>query len=751
MPPNFGGALFERGWRVAKARYVHIHNLPERLFRLLVEEPEIAENQVMRRLTRGKPASKDTYRLYNQYLQEGWVARDPERRVSVEVREGSLRINPRGFGFVVNPDYPGDDVFIPERWLLGAMHDDRVLVWVRRVSDAPGPEGRVMTVLKRAVDQVVGQLQRHHGTWRVVPRDARRPVVVLNRLPKGRFQPGDMVTAVITDWPRDSKSAVKGNLGEVLGNASSPGMDIAVLAAEHHLSTAFPPTVLAQAGALAESVQDHEMAGRLDLRDQFIVTIDGADAKDLDDAISLEKMAGGGYEVGVHIADVSYYVEEDTDLDLEARQRGTSTYLVDRVIPMLPERLSNGIASLNPGVPRLTFSAFIRLNEDGRPVSTRFARSVIQTNHRLTYDGVNRLLAGTDPDHQGILPWLQLAHQVRDLLSKQRVQRGAIDFDIPEAKIVLDKAGLPVDVVVKERGVAESIIEEFMLLANEAVARELLRHRLPGMFRVHHEPSKEKMEQFRELVAALGYPLPKRIVPKALQELLTAVKDKPEERLVSSALLRSMQQAKYSHANTGHFGLASSEYTHFTSPIRRYPDLWVHRVLTAYLERTLTSDKQEHWAQIVPEIAELCSTRERAAMDAERDSVALKEAQFMSRHIGDTYPAVVSGVTSFGMFVELPNLIEGLVRLEDFPRDEWTFDAVHLRMTGQRSGVVYRLGSEVTVQVTRVDVGLRRIDFGLVVPKSRSDSPAAKRPNKSKGGMPSRNSQDRKKKSRARR
>lgn len=718
-----------------RRKQIDLHTLTEKLFALLYREPPASEEQLIRRLTGGKSTSKALYRTYSLYRHEGWLTRDPEGRIGIETREGILRINPRGFGFVTNPDYPGEDVFVPERWLLGARHEDRVLVWIRREQGAPGPEGRIMDILSRSTERVVGRLDHHRVGWRVIPRDTRRPIVQVSRIPKGA-KSGDLVTAKIMEWPLDPGRAVRGDVESVLGNPKDPGIDVTVLAVERQLPTRFPDSVQQEADRLPDMVTEDDLIGRLDLREELVVTIDGSDAKDLDDAISV-KETSAGFEVGVHIADVSSYVREDSALDREARERGTSIYLVDRVIPMLPERLSNGIASLNPGVTRLTVSAFIELDRSGNPVSARFSRSAIRSRYRLTYEGVNAMLADPGSDETGLAEWLQIARKVRDLLRRRRVQRGAVDFDLPEAKVVLDPEGMPVDVVIRTRGVAESLIEEFMLLANEAVAHKLLKERLPGLFRVHDQPGSDKMDQFRELIGALGYRLPQEITPKSLQELLERVKGRPEERVVNSALLRSMKQARYGPVNIGHFGLASDEYTHFTSPIRRYPDLWVHRVLTGFLENQITDAQLHRWRAIVSDIGEIASVREREAMDVERDSVQLKQTQYMAQRIGEVYGAVISGVTNFGIFVELPNLIEGLVRIEDLPKDYWVFDPVHLRLTGQRTGREYQLGHEVTVQVVRVDLSLRRIDFRLMetVSDSRPGRPQKERPSGKKGGQ----------------
>ena len=683
--------------------------LSEEIFALLYNREPISEDELVKRLTRRHPSTKAFFRIYRQYRQEGWVVRSPEGGVTVATRQGHLRINPRGFGFVVSPDYPGADVFVPERWLAGARHDDVVTVWIR--PSAQGWDGRVMNVVERATDVLIGSLERHRTGWRLIPRDARRPTIEVGASSHVRWHAGDVVRAKITEWPLDPKRPVRGEVLEVLGAGGSPGLDVSIIAAEHQLSEKFPDAVLMEAQQLPDQVSDQQRQGRVDLTDDLIVTIDGSDAKDLDDAISLSR-AKTGYRIGVHIADVTYYVPEGSALDLEARRRGTSVYLVDRVIPMLPERLSNGIASLNPGVLRLTVSAVVDISESGDILGSQFFRSVIRTRHRLTYEGVNQVLQGGE-DPLNLRPWFDELMAVRNILRNKRIARGAVDFELPEAKVILDDHGHPVDVVVRSRGIAESIIEEFMLLANEAVAHELLRAELPGLFRIHDEPSLDKMTQFREMIGVLGYRLPEAVTPKSLQNLINRVKGLPEERVVNSALLRSMKQARYGALNTGHFGLATEEYTHFTSPIRRYPDLWVHRILTAHLAHQVTDADRQRWGQLVSTVADDVSFREREAMEAERDSVSLKEAEFMADKVGEQYEAVISGVTNFGIFVELPNLIEGLVRLEDLPQDYWVYDPVHYRLRGQRTGREYGLGNPVTVIVMRVDTGLCRIDFGL--------------------------------------
>ncbi len=676
------------------------------------------EADLMRALTHQHPASKNFYRWFHQSKHEGWLHPQTEdANLAVEIRTGQLRAHPKGYGFVVSEEYPGEDVFVPEGRLAGARHGDRVLVWVRPHHSAPGPEGRILAIRQRATDRVVGRLYRQRRRWHVLAEDRRLPDVKVS--PVADAREGDLVVAQIDQWPHGSDESATGRVSRRLGRAGDPGIDISILMATRRLPFEFPEPVREDANVIGDAVRPEDLRGRTDLRDRFIVTIDGSDAKDLDDAISIERTPNG-FQVGVHIADVSYYVKESTALDAEARQRGTSVYLVDRVIPMLPERLSNGIASLNPGAPRLTVSAFMDLDPNGNVVDAKFARTVIRSCRRLTYQQVNGYLAGDAMEDSRLARLVEAADAVRRLRYALRVQSGAVDFDLPEPKIILDAFGNPRDVVIRQRGPAESIIEECMLLANEAVAMELRRRRLPAIFRVHEAPNEEKLKQFRALVEALGYRMPKNATPKALQSILVKAKGTPEERVIASALLRSMRQARYDGRNMGHFGLASKAYTHFTSPIRRYPDLFVHRVLTDLLSGSLDRSRIRALKRQVEEVATLASTREREAMEAERESVLIKQVQFMADKIGEQYPGIVSGVVNFGLFVELPNLIEGLVRIEELPNDFWTFDPVHYRLRGKRTGRSYGIGDTLPVVVARVDRELRRIDLSPVPTPKRT-------------------------------
>jgi ribonuclease R len=683
---------------------------PHKIWRYLhdAKQPE-PERELLRRLAQGH-SLHEARRWLDRLIAQGWVVRD-RAHVSVRRVSGELRLNARGFGFVLTAE--GPDIFIPARYLNGAVQGDEVTVWVRDNPEGRGLEGRVMGVKVRRLKQVVGRLERKNGRWVVQPQDERFPAVTVGQA-RGRphFEAGTVAVAELVAEAPGPDAGVRGRVVALLGRPGDPGVDVDMVMAEHGLSPGFPGPVEAAASQLPDAVRPEDWAGRLDLTDHFIITIDGADAKDLDDAISVD-VVPDGWRVGVHIADVSYYVTEHGPIDTEARKRGTSVYLVDRVVPMLPEALSNQIASLNPGVPRLTVTVWIGVSPTGEMTTIAFARSVIRSRHRLTYEAVNRVLAGEASASGELGAWLSEARRLADVLHRRRVARGAIDFDLPEPKVLLDPAGRVREIVARERGPAERLIEELMLLANEAVARTLLEQALPGIYRVHEEPADEKLQDFRTLVRALGLRLPAHVTPKALQRLLEKVKGTPEERVVTAALLRSMRQARYAPTALGHFGLATDHYTHFTSPIRRYPDLFVHRVLTAWMAGMITPAMRADWEREAPEVAEQSSERERQAMDAERTSVLVKQIQWMADKVGEEFSGVVSGVVAFGLFVSLDIMVDGLIRVEDLPADVYDVDPVHQTLTGRHTGRAYRLGDPIRVVVARVDEAQRRIDFVL--------------------------------------
>lgn len=638
---------------------------------------------------------------------------------------GRIQGHPKGFAFLI-PDQPQlPDVFLSPEDLNGAMHNDRVLV---RLNKAPSPnsrpEGEVVRILERANTRIVGTFERTRKFGFVIPDDKRlhRDIFVSADDANGA-KDGDKVVVEITTWPEKLRNP-EGRIVEVLGKAGTPGVDVLSIVRKYQLPEEFPKEVLAEAEKIPDVVTPESLENRRDLRNLKMVTIDGADAKDLDDAVSLEVLPNGHYRLGVHIADVSYYVREGSALDREAYKRATSIYLVDRVIPMLPPKLSNGICSLNPQVDRLAMSVFMEINQQGEVVHYDIFPSVINVNERMTYDNVRKILV--DQDSQLMERYADLVEDFRNMeklamiLKQKRLSRGAIDFNFPESKVLLDDQGKPVEIVVQQRSIAEMIIEEFMLCANETVAQHLYWLEAPLVYRIHEEPSWEDVEQLNEFLHNLGYHLKltvNDIHPRAFQKVINKVKDKPEEKLVNTVLLRSMKHARYAPQCLGHFGLATDYYCHFTSPIRRYPDLIVHRVLREYLENGVPSKKRlRKLEKMMPAYAEQSSLREKAAEEAERESVDLKKVEFMERHLGETFPGTISGVTSFGLFVELDNTVEGLVHVSTMTDDYYQFLENKLALIGQHTKKMYKLGDRVMVQVARVNTAERQIDFELLGP-----------------------------------
>ncbi len=631
---------------------------------------------------------------------------------------GRLQGHARGFAFLI-PDNPeASDVYISASGLNGAMHGDRVVVRVEH-SRREKPEGEVVKILTRAQVQLVGTLQRHRGYGFVVCDERRIAHDIF--IPRGKLKgaaTGDKVVVEITTWP-DKKRGPTGKVVEVLGPANDPIVEQRVLFRRFGLPETFPKRVQNAASRIPQEITQKELEKRADLREWTIVTIDGEDAKDLDDAVSLT-VAGDHYLLGVHIADVGYYVPDGTVLDREAQQRATSVYLPGTVIPMLPEALSNGICSLNPQVDRLAMTVVMDINRNGKVVGSELFPSIIKTAGRLTYTGVRRVLEGErdlgDP-YDKLKPELELMQELAMLLRQRRFQKGAIDFNLPEAKVVLDDEGQVQDLVQLERSVAEQIIEEFMLITNETVARFLYTTKNSFLYRVHEKPDEEKIAALQKLLQSLGYSIPgfPRVKPGALQETLQRVAGKKEERLINEVTLRSMQQARYSTERLGHFGLASRDYTHFTSPIRRYPDLVNHRILREVLapKARKKSSKMDDQGNSLEQIAQHSSERERVAVEAEREAVDRYKAAYMQNRIGDTFTGFISGVTGFGMFVELENTVEGLISLTTMTDDYYDHDQEGFRLVGQRTRKIYRLGDEVKVKAIRVNVEEKQIDFVL--------------------------------------
>lgn len=632
---------------------------------------------------------------------------------------GKLSAHAKGFAFVT-PDEPGmDDIFIPPNDTKNAMHGDIVLVRVSSQSSGSRREGAVEKIIERGLQQLVGTYSESNYFGFVIPDDKKiANDIFIPKAAKNGAVDGHKVVVKLTAYP-EGRASAEGEVIEILGHKNDPGVDILSIIHNNGLPLEFPEDVLQQAHDTPETIDESDLENRRDLRDQVIVTIDGADAKDLDDAVTVTKLDNGNYKLGVHIADVSHYVTEGSPIDREAYDRGTSVYLVDRVIPMIPHRLSNGICSLNPKVDRLTLSCDMEIDSTGHVVKHEIFQSVIKTTERMTYSDVNKILVDKDEElrekHEPLVPLFEDMEQLAAILREKRMNRGAIDFDFKEAKVLVDEEGHPTDVVIRERSVAEKLIEEFMLVANETIAEHFHWMDIPFIYRIHEDPKEEKLQRFFEFITNFGYVVKGKandIHPRALQEIVEAVEGTPEEVVINTVLLRSMQQAKYDSESLGHFGLSTEYYTHFTSPIRRYPDLIVHRLIRTYIiEGKTDSATREKWGMVLPDIAEHTSKRERRAVDAERETDDLKKAEYMLDKVGEEFDGMISSVTNFGMFVELPNTIEGLVHVSEMNDDYYRFDERHLAMIGERSGKVFRIGDEIKVKVINVNKDERSIDF----------------------------------------
>ncbi|EIJ80612.1 ribonuclease R [Bacillus methanolicus PB1] len=658
--------------------------------------------------------------------EKGLVVRTRSNRYGLPEKmnliRGKLTGHAKGFAFVI-PEEPGmDDIFIPPNETNNAMHGDTVLVRISTESSGQRREGTVVRVIERGTQQIVGTYSESNHFGFVIPDDKKfaSDIFIPKSASKGAVE-GHKVVVKLTTYPEGRKSA-EGEVIKILGHKNDPGVDILSVIHKYGLPLSFPEEVLQQANETPDTINESEIANRRDLRDEMIVTIDGVDAKDLDDAVTVTKLENGNYKLGVHIADVSYYVREGTPIDREAGERGTSVYLVDRVIPMIPHRLSNGICSLNPKVDRLTLSCIMEINADGEVVNHEIFQSVIKTTERMTYHDVNKILVDKDEElrqrYEPLVPMFEMMEELASILRNKRMKRGAIDFDFKEAKVIVDEEGKPTDVVIRERSVAERLIEEFMLAANETVAEHFHWLDVPFIYRIHEDPKEDKLRRFFEFITNFGYIVKgtaNHVHPRALQEIIEEVQGKPEEMVVSTVMLRSMQQAKYKPENLGHFGLSTDFYTHFTSPIRRYPDLIVHRLIRTYLiEGKMDPATREKWNARLPDIAEHSSNMERRAVDAERETDELKKAEYMEDKIGQEFDGIISSVTNFGMFVELPNTIEGLVHVSYMTDDYYRYDERHYAMIGERTGNVFRIGDEITVRVIHVNKDERSIDFEIV-------------------------------------
>lgn len=671
----------------------------------------------------------EEYKSFKKVLKamerEGLIVRTKKDKFGVPERlgliTGKLQVHQKGFGFLL-PETEGEkDVFIPSSSMNGAMNGDKVLVQITR-EDLNGKkrEGEVREVLERSNNKIIGVYEDSRNFGFVVPEDTRlNQDIFISKKDRNGAKDGDVVICEIVKWA-DKRRSPEGIVKEVLGRKGDKGLDILTIIKKYGLPEEFPEKVLSYAENIEEEIDSKEYARRKDLRNLRMVTIDGEDAKDLDDAVSIERLDNGKFRLGVHIADVSHYVREKNPLDKEALKRATSVYLIDRVIPMLPKKLSNGICSLNPKVDRLALSCFMVIDKNGKVIQHEIEESVIKTSERMTYTDVTKILENNDEElikrYDYLVDDFKAMEELCNILREKRIKRGAIDFNFEESKIILNDLGKPIDIKPYDRAIANRIIEEFMLVCNETIAEHMFWTNLPFVYRIHEEPDEEKLEKFKEFVYNLGYIVRwgQEAHPRALQDILEKVKGKKEETVVSTLLLRSMMQAKYSPECVGHFGLAAKYYCHFTSPIRRYPDLQIHRIIKEQLNGKIDEKRAGRLTNIVEIASKQSSEMERLAQEAEREVDDLKKAEYMQERIGEEFTAIISSVTSFGLFAELPNTIEGLIHITALDDDYYIYDEAHLCLIGERTKKVYRLGDEIKVKCTRVDIDNREVYFDLI-------------------------------------
>ena len=666
------------------------------------------------------------YNFLDELEEDGYIVKTKKGRVmspnQMGLFVGKFVSHRKGFGFVESDEELVQDLFIPKNDINGALHNDRVMAEiVTPATEDRRAEGKVIKIIKREVTRVVGLFQENKSFGFVVPDDKKfnQDIFIPKRYISGAKN-DDKVVCEITVWPQENRKP-EGKIVEILGKKGERGVEIDSIIRAHGLPEEFPKKVIDEANFVAGQELEDEIARRLDLRDLDIFTIDGEDAKDLDDAISIEVLPNGNYKLGVHIADVTHYVKEKSKLDKEALKRATSVYLVDKVIPMLPKQLSNGVCSLNPFEDKLTLSCIMEIDAEGKVVKYDIAETVINSKARMTYTEVSDILEKDDEKLKKTF-----AKQVDDfiaaeklarILMKRRQRRGAIDFDFPEAKIILNKNGEVVDIKHYERRISNKMIEEFMLVANETVAEHFFWLQLPFVYRIHETPSVEKMEDLNKFMATFGYHIKgnlEDVHPKEMQSIIEKIKGTKEEESISTIMLRSMKQAKYSPSCIGHFGLAAKYYCHFTSPIRRYPDLQIHRIIKEQLNNKLNNKRQDQLAHIVEYASTQSSERERAAELAERDVHDYYKACYMADKVGQQFDGVVSGVTSFGIFVELENTVEGLIRLANMRDDYYIYNQETYSIIAERSKKTFRIGDSVRIEVDNVNVDFKEIDFKLI-------------------------------------
>ncbi len=667
--------------------------------------------------------------LLGKMVRKGVIVRTRGRRYAppqkMDIVIGHFKGHPEGYGFVI-PDttLPGlsepSDIYIGATKNQEAMHGDQVAARVEKHKAEGKREGRIIRVLERAHTQIVGRLEFGRDFGFVISSDRRiTQILCISHDNIQKANEGDIVIAKILSYPKKGHS-LEGEVFKVIGRPEDAKIDTETVISSYQLTRHFPAEVMEEVNRVSNDVSSKACAGRRDLRDLPTVTIDGEQAKDFDDAVSIEKR-GKGYGLWVHIADVSHYVKAGSSLDQESFLRGTSVYFPDLVLPMLPEGLSNGICSLKPREDRLTLTAEMTFDEKGNLLSHQIYESVIRSDERMTYTTVRQIIEETDQalldKYAALLPQFEIMDALAKQLRSRRLKRGSLDFDLPEPEIILSLSGETIDIIRGERNFAHLIIEEFMLAANETVAKELSRRNIPFLYRIHDPPTAGRMSAFGDMIQPFGIKLhsEKSISPKQLSEVLKKIKDRPEEKLIHQVLLRAMQQARYSSENRGHFGLASEDYTHFTSPIRRYPDLIVHRILKQVLRSQLTDTEKGKWKTKLPEIARHCSLRERIAVDAEREVIKRKQVNFMVDKVGGRYRGCISGVASYGFFVQLEHYyVEGLVRVSSLYDDYYIFDEKRHLLMGQNRKRIYRLGQTVRVLIDRVDSEHQKIDFKII-------------------------------------
>ena len=644
--------------------------------------------------------------------------RQKEEKKTEELLEGTFIANSRGFGFV-EIDGQTEDLYIHEEDTMYAFHQDRVQIQVKPAHSGNRREGKVIQIIGHGITEVVGTFEESRNYGFVIPDNSKiqRDIFIPKEHTLGA-EDGDKVVIKLTSYGGKDKNP-EGRVQEILGAKGQPGIDVLSIARSYELPMEFPQKAVNQAERVPDHVLEGDFQGRMDLRDWTVVTIDGEDAKDLDDGISLTR-EGNIYHLGVHIADVSNYVQGGSALDREALKRGTSVYLVDRVIPMLPKRLSNGICSLNQGVDRLALSCLMDIDSTGKMISHQIAETVICVDRRMTYTAVKGILEGDKElrnEYQELVP---LFHHMRDLsaiLRKNRANRGSIDFDFPESKVYLDEMGHPIEIKAYEQNVATRIIEDFMLIANETVTKEYCNREIPFLYRTHENPDPDKMEKVLTFIRSQNIPVHKsheEITPLEIQEILSSIEGEPSEPLISRLLLRSMKQARYTTGCSGHFGLAAKHYCHFTSPIRRYPDLQIHRIIKDTIRGRMKDEKKLYYAQILEDVALKTSALERRAEEVERETIKLKKAEFMESRLFQQFDGIISGVTGWGIYVELPNTVEGLVHVSTLTDDYYEFDEENYCLVGESSKREYHLGDAVRVMVSEVDINTKSVDFILV-------------------------------------